>query len=220
MVFNQSQVEVGRADFEIKDRIQLGLSRQFEFIKKFPTTAHLYYEGRTGNPYSYAYTTDLNQDGSSGNDVVAIPTGLTDARFDFSGMATAQSDAMFAFINSSGLSKYAGSYAPKNAFYTPWMNRLDLSIKQAIPLHFKKAKLDLILDFTNFGNFLSKDLFNYAERAPTNIRNEVFERRLVGNATIDNTTGKIKPTTWANPDFVIDNTMSRWRIQLSARLTF
>ncbi len=220
MAFNQGSVEVGTSDFEIKDRIQASLSREFEFIKKYKTTASIYYEGRTGNPYSFAYSGDLNQDGMAGNDLVAIPTGLTDSRFDFSAMTTAQTDAMFASIQSLGLAKYAGSFAPKNSFVQPWNNRLDLSIKQAIPLHFKTAKLDLILDFTNVGNFISKSLFNYIERAPTGAGQDLWERRLVGNATIDNTTGKIKPTTWAPADFLVDNTMSRWRVQLSARLSF
>jgi outer membrane receptor protein involved in Fe transport len=218
-VFNQSTVEVGRSDFEVKDRVQVSLTRQFEFIKTLPTTASLYYEGRTGSPYSFAYNSDLNQDGFAGNDLVAIPTGASDARFDFSGMTPAAVDAMMASIGTLGLSKYAGSYAPKNAFYQPWVNKLDLVVRQTIPLHYKKSKLDLELAFTNFGSFISKSLFNYTERAPSTV-NDVFDRRLVGNATIDNTTGKIKPTTWAPAAFLVDNTMSRWRIQLTARLSF
>jgi len=218
-VFNQGTIENGRSDFEIKDRIQVGLSREFQLVKTMPTTASLYYEGRSGTPYSFAYSNDMNQDSFAGNDLVAIPSGQTDTRFDFSGMTQANIDAMFASIQALGLGKYAGGYAPKNAFYQPWINRLDLSVKQAIPLHFRKAKLDLILDFTNFGSFLSKSVFNYVERAPSTV-NDVFDRRLVGNATIDNTTGKIKPTTWSPTDFLVDNTMSRWRIQLTARLSF
>jgi hypothetical protein len=218
-VFNQGVVENGRSDFEVKDRVQASLSREFEFIKKFKTTASLYYEGRSGSPYSFAYSNDLNQDSMSGNDLVAIPTGASDSRFDFSAMPQATQDAMFAYINKSGLSKYAGSYAPKNAFYQPWVNRLDLLVRQAIPLHVKTAKLELELAFTNFGSFLSTSIFNYVERAPSTV-NDVFDRVLVGNATIDNTTGKIKPTTWAPSTMLIDNTMSRWRIQLSARLSF
>ena len=220
MVFNVNTVETGRSDFEIKDRFQASLAREFEFIKSFKTTASLYYEGRTGNPYSFAYSTDLNQDGFAGNDLVAVPSGSTDSRFDFSALSTAQQTAMFAYIQSSGLSKYAGGYAPKNAFFQPWVNRLDLSVKQSVPLHLGGAKLDLIFDFTNFGNFISKSLFNYTERAPTGPAQDLFDRILVGNASIDNVTGKIKPTSFAPASFLVDNTMSRWRVQLSARLSF
>lgn len=223
-VFNQSTqdkvfVENGTSDFEVKDRVQARIIRQFEFIKKWKTTASLYYEGRTGSAYSFAYSNDMNGDGMSGNDLIAVPTGPTDSRFDFSGLTQAQQDAMFAFIQSSGLGKYAGGYAPKNSFNQPWVNRLDLKLSQDVPLHFRTAKLKLELDFTNFGTFISKSLFNYVERAPSTV-NDVFERRLVGNASIVTATGKIRPTSWSPTDFLIDNTMSRWRIQVAAKLEF
>ncbi len=218
-VFNQGAVEVGTSDFEIKDRIQARFAYQFKFWRDFKTTAALYYEGRSGTPFSYAYSNDMNNDGMSGNDLVAIPTDVNDARFDFSSLPAAQRDAMFAYIQASGLSKYAGSYAPKNILYQPWVNRLDLHLEQDVPFHFKNSKLNLFLDFTNFGNFLSKSLFNYVERAPSTV-NDVFDRKLVGNATINTTTGKITPTTWAPTDFLIDNVMSRWRIQVGAKIVF
>ncbi|MBI3885927.1 MAG: TonB-dependent receptor [Opitutae bacterium] len=218
-VFNQDQVENGRSDFEVRDLVQAYVARQFEFVKKWRTTVSLYYEGRTGSPYSFAYSSDLNQDGMPGNDLVSVPTDLSDSRFDFSGLSATQQAAMLAFFQSSGLNKFAGGHAPKNSFYQPWVNRLDLKFKQDVPLHYRKAKLSLELDFTNFGTFLSQSLFNYVERAPSTI-NDVFERRLLGNATIDNTTGKIRVTSFQTSDFLIDNTQSRWRIQVAARLTF
>jgi hypothetical protein len=218
-VFNQGSVETGTSDFEIKDRVQGSLSRRFELIHRFPTTVSLYYEGRSGTPFSYAYSNDMNQDGMSGNDLVAVPNGPTDSRFDFTGMSQAQMDAMFAYLQSTGLSKYAGGYAPKNSFYQPWQNRLDFKLRQTIPLHWN-AKLELFADFTNFGNFISKSLFNYVERAPSTV-NDVFDRVLLGTATIDNTTGKVKVGSWATPTgMLIDNVMSRWRIQVGATLKF
>jgi outer membrane receptor protein involved in Fe transport len=217
-VFNQGAVEVGTSDFQIKNRVQVNLSRKFEFVKKAPTLVALSYEGRTGTPYSYAYSGDLNQDGMSGNDLIAVPTGASDSRFDFSALTPAQVQSMLDFMKANSLSQYAGSYAPKNAFDQPWVNRLDLKLSQDIPIHWK-AKLKLFLDFTNFGTFVSKKLFNYTERAPST-SNDVFDRRLVGNATIDNTTGKIKVASFTPTDFLIDNTMSRWRIQVGAKLEF
>ena len=218
VVFNQGAIETGTSDFEIKDRLQIGLTRQFQFIKKARTLVSLSYEGRSGTPYSYAYSSDLNQDGMAGNDLVSVPTGATDSRFDLSALTSAQVQSMLDFYAANGLNKYAGSYAPKNAFYQPWINRLDLHVSQEIPIHWS-AKLELFADFTNFGNFISKSLFNYVLRAPST-SNDVFDRRLVGNASIDNATGKIKVTSFTPSDFLIDNTMSRWRLQVGARLKF
>ncbi len=217
-IFNQGRVEVGTSDYEVKNRVQVNLARKFKLLKNASTLVSLNYEGRTGSPYSYAYSGDLNQDGFAGNDLVAVPTGAGDSRFDFSALTPAQIQTMLDFMRANGLSQYAGSYAPKNAFYAPWVNKLDLRISQEIPLHWS-AKLKVFMDFTNFGNFVSKKLFNYTERAPSTV-NDVFDRRLVGNATIDNTNGKIKVASFTPTDFLIDNTMSRWRIQVGAKLEF
>lgn len=223
-VFNQSTqdrlfVETGTSDFEISQRVQLTLTRNFEFIRNYRTVASLYYEGRSGSAYSFAYSNDMNNDGMAGNDLVAVPSGPSDARFDLTALTSAQQAAMFAFFDTSGLSKYAGSYAPKNSFSQPWVSRLDLKFTQHIPLHFKSAKMEFFMDFTNFGNFLSKKLFNYVERAPSAI-NDVFERRLVGNASINTADGKIRVTTFSPTNFLIDNTMSRWRMQVGAKISF
>ncbi len=218
VVFNQNTVEERTSDFEIKDRLQFSLTRQFEVFKNWKTRASLYYEGRSGNPYSWRYSTDLNNDSRTDNDAVAVPSGTSDARFDFSGMTTAQRDAMFAFIDSSGLSKYAGGIAPKNSFVEPWVNRLDIKLVQDVPLY-GPAKLQLFFDFINFGAFLSKSTFGYTEIV-TSLSNDVFRTRALGGATYG-TTGLIKPTFTATPaGFSIDNGMSRWRIQLGAKLLF
>lgn len=220
VVFNQNTVEVGTADFEIKDRVQLTLTRQFEFVKKFKTTASLYYEGRTGNPYSWVFGGDLNGDNVTFNDTVIVPTGPNDAKFDFSGMTSAQQTAFFAFLDSSGLSKYAGQIVPKNSFTEPWVNKLDLKLVQDIPVR-GHAKLQLFFDFVNFGSFISKKTFGYVETSPF-IQNDVFRTRTLTATTAYNAgDGKIRPTYTTTPaGFNIDNGMSRWRIQLGAKVLF
>lgn len=219
VVFNQNTVEEGTADFEVRDRIQLSLSREFELMKKWKSTVSLYYEGRTGNPYSWVFGGDLNGDGQAFNDTVVVPTGASDPKFDFSGMTAAQQTAFFAFLDSSGLSKYAGQVVPKNSFYEPWVNRLDMNFKQDIPIH-GPAKLQVFLDFINLGAFISKKTFGYTEVAPFN-SNDVFRTRTLTSGTSYNALGQIKPTYTSDPTgFGIDNLQSRWRIQVGARLVF
>jgi len=219
VVFNQNRIETGTADFEIKDRVQVSYTRQFELVKKFPTTASLYYEGRSGAPYSWVFGGDLNGDGVSFNDAAAIPSGVNDARFDFSQMTTAQRDAFLAYTASSEVSSYAGGVVPKNAFYEPWVNRLDLKFTQDLPIY-GSARLQLFFDFINFGSFLSKSLFGYTELAPfTNT--DVFRTRTLTGTTSYGPDGRIRPVYTVDPTgFLIDNTQSRWRIQLGAKLSF
>jgi hypothetical protein len=65
-------------------------------------------------------------------------------------------------------------------------------------------------------------MFNYTEIAP-NLANDVFRTRTLTNATSYTVDGRIKPTYTFTPGptgFSIDNGMSRWRIQLGAKLSF
>jgi hypothetical protein len=222
-VFYQNAVVESRSDFEVKNRIQATLTKEFRFLKGMKdakTTVSLYYEGRSGSPYSWVYSNDLNGDALSNNDLVAVPTDVNDPRFNFSGMSQEAIAPYFDFLGAVGLNRYAGGYAPRNSHDQPWVNRLDLKLSQAIPL-FKPASLEVFLDFTNFGSFLSDKLFNYYERT-TLVESDTFWRRSIGQATYD-ANGRIQlaSNNALNPTgFVFDNPQSRWRIQVGARLKF
>lgn len=217
-VFNQNTIEVERSDFEIRDRVQLTLAKRFEFRKGWRTTASLYYEGRTGNPFSYVYNNDINNDGVSTNDLVYVPTGLNDPIVDFSAMSAAQSSAYLDFLSRSGLSQYAGRHAPRNAFTQPWINQLDIRISQRLPIY-EPVEVELFLDFINFGYWLSRGMFGHVELL-TSQNNAVFYRRVMGNATY-NASGQLVPTYTADPaNAIVDNIASRWRIQFGATVRF
>jgi len=218
VVFNQGEATEGTSDFEIRHRLQASISRQFEFRDGWRTTASLYFETRTGNPYSWVYNTDLNGDGRNDNDILAVPDGPSDPRFDFSLLAADQVDTYFFYLEQKGLMKYAGGVAPRNGWTEPWVNRLDLRLEQVIPIY-SPARLKLFFDFVNFGAFISRDLFGYVETSPL-IQNDVFRRRTFGNASYG-PDGRIRPAALTSmPGFGIDNGMSRWRIQLGAKLEF
>jgi hypothetical protein len=221
-VFNQNEVHETRSDFEVRDRVQFTFTRQFNFVKRrgAGTLVSLYYEGRSGNPFSWVYTNDLNNDGASQNDLIAVPTDVNDPRFNFSGMTPAAIDAYFAFLRDNGLMRYAGGYAPRNAYTQPWLNRLDLHLSQNIPV-WRTVGLELFMDFTNFGSFISKKLFNYSQRT-TLVSDDTWWRRQIGTATYD-ANGRIQLLTssaLAPSSIQYDNVQSRWRIQVGARLKF
>jgi hypothetical protein len=221
-VFFQNTMVESRSDFEVKDRVQLALARQFYFFGKnrARTYASLYYEGRTGSPFSWVYSNDMNGDGIAANDLVAVPSGAGDARFNFAGMSAAALESYLGYIRESGLGRYAGGYAPRNAFDQPWVNRLDLKLSQEIPL-FRPASLELFLNFTNFGAFISKRLFGYYERT-TLVESDTFWRRSIGSMAYD-ASGRLAPVTATalSPSAVVfDNPQSRWRIQVGALLKF
>lgn len=231
-VFNQNQIEVARSEYETRDRVQASISRRFHFRDNLATTVSLYYEGRSGLPFSYVYTSDLNGDTLS-NDLVAVPTGLDDPRFDFVGgpspLTAAQQDAYFAFMESSGLSKYAGGYAPRNAFLTPWQNRLDLRVKQELPAY-RNLKMEIFVDFINFGSWVNEDFFNYTELISASNSVNVLgtlgsQGRFIGTGTYSSPAAgaTIRPgpiALGANSTLVPNNNESRWKVQTGLKLTF
>jgi hypothetical protein len=133
-------------------------------------------------------------------------------------MTAAQQADFLAFLQKSGLSKFGGTYAPRNAFTQPWINQLDLRITQRIPIY-KPVEVELFFDCINFGYWLSRKAFGYTELL-TNTNNAVFYRRLMGNATY-NANGQVRPTYTAEPgNWTIDNIASRWRMQFGATVRF
>jgi len=226
-VFNQNAIEVGRSDFEIRDRILANLGKEFRFWRDYRTVVSLFYEGRTGSPYSWVFTSDLNSDGVSNNDLVAVPSGASDSRFDFSALNAGQVSTFLDFFRQNYLSTYAGGYAPRNAFEQPWQNRLDLRVVQEIPV-FGRLRAEVFADFINFGSWLSKDLFNYVETLPVPTNTGLV--RNFGNVGY-NANGQIRvnPATFNNAGAVnvpgnsaiaINNGDSRWRLQFGARIKF
>lgn len=232
-VFNQGAVEVSRSDYEIRDRVQASVSKEFNYFKRLKTIVSLYYEGRSGQPFSYVYgsvggsSNDFNKDGNGGNDLVAVPSSPSDPRFDFSGLTAAQQTAYFDFLNSSGLSKYAGSYAPRNAFTTPWQNRLDLRFTQEVRA-VGPVRVEVFADFINFGSWLARGFFNYVEEINTSTSNS-NQNRALGGATYA-ADGRVRPVVALNADGTINfpaasqilpnNGDSRWRVQGGVRLKF
>jgi hypothetical protein len=234
--FNQNTIEVGRSDFEIRNRIQGSFTKEFKYWRKHATVVSLFYEGRTGSPYSWVYTSDLNNDGFTGNDLVAVPTDGGDKRFDFSALNAAQLDTYLKFFKDNGLSKFAGGYAPRNEFFQPWQNRLDLRVVQKLPV-WRNVQVELFADFINFGSWLSKDLFNYVETLPVPT-NTGLTRLLGTNASGSPASAsyaadgrvRIIPQGTFNTDgsinlpsggvITVNNGDSRWRLQFGARLKF
>ena len=61
-----------------------------------------------------------------------------------------------ALVNSTALAAYKGTYAPRNAFDSPWLRRLDLRITQDINL-FNDHKVVVYLDVLNLLNMIDDE---------------------------------------------------------------
>lgn len=220
-IFNQNVPEVSRSAFEVRNRVQLSVGKEFKFFRDWKTTISLYYEGRSGNPYSFTYASDANGDGVIGNDLIYVPTSTSDPVF--ANVSAALAQTYMAYVDGSELAGYKGRVAPRHAFIQPWTNRLDLHISQTIGIY-KPAELEIFADFINFGAWLSKDVFGYYEIIRSGSSdNELAVVKNLGAAAYDPTSRQLllSGTTFTSPVFPTpDNELSRWRIQFGARLRF
>ncbi len=60
------------------------------------------------------------------------------------------------FIQNSELNEFQGQIAPKNIGRTPWVHKLDLSVRQEVPFVLG-GKLELLADIENVLNLIDKD---------------------------------------------------------------
>jgi outer membrane receptor for ferrienterochelin and colicin len=162
--FNINEDTTSTARYEIKDRFSGAVNWQHAFFGDYKTQVGLFYEGRSGRPYSYIFTGDANGDGRTFNDLFYVPSGPGDVLFgSLSANGTFTADPVMEqqfwdwLATQDGLDAYKGRYAPENGFRANWVNTFDLRISQELPGFFKGHKSKIWVDVQNVGNLLNKD---------------------------------------------------------------
>ncbi len=212
--------ELSTSAFEIRGRIFASLIYTQEFFKDAPTTISLFYNGQSGQPFSFIYGSDINNDGFDQNDLFYIPKDNSDIELGSvsNGVFTpnqAMYDALNGFINNDEyLSSHRGQIAERNASRNPWVNYIDLHISQDIPI-ITGHRFTINYDLLNLLNLLNSDW---------GWDSSVFSTYIMARkAGTDNATGRNVYTFSApknNTPFTADNIFSRWRMQLGVRYTF
>lgn len=141
--------------YAIKDRITGTVTWRHNFFENYETRVSMFYEGRSGRPFSYIFRNDANGDNGGFNDLFYVPNGPGDVVF--TGGAAMEA-SFFAWLEQNPeLAAYQGQIAPANAFRTEWVNSFDVRITQELPGFAKGHKSILALDIMNIGNLLNKE---------------------------------------------------------------
>jgi len=130
----------------------------------FPSKTDLSFTffGESGVPFEYVYGSDLNGDGSSGNDPVYVPTDAhlaSEILFQQNGNLTPlmQQDSLEAFISAHEcLNSQRGKIMLRNSCRTPWTKFMNVSVRQSLPT-LRAQNFILQLDIFNFLNLLNKN---------------------------------------------------------------
>ncbi|WP_254448573.1 TonB-dependent receptor [Spirosoma rhododendri] len=148
---------------------------RFEYANKHAaTTVSLFYNGASGNRYSYVYAGDLNGDAQNSNDLIFVPRTQDDIRLrdvtaTTGGVTTVTYSAADQWRDLNNyidqdpyLSKRRGQYTERNGAMTPFISRLDLKILQEFGLNIGKTRhaFQVSLDVFNVGNLINSNWGN------------------------------------------------------------
>ncbi len=157
---NPNESNEGNSVYLVKDRLNGTLNWQHSFIKGYKTSFGMFFEGRTGKPYSWTFANDANGDGIAGNDLMYIPKAFGSGDVVFLGdTATSKTneEAFWKIVNANGgLSRNVGNVTQRNENFSPWSNSIDMRISQELPSFFKGHKAVFVMDIFNVGNLLNK----------------------------------------------------------------
>jgi hypothetical protein len=212
---------------------------------KLKTSIGMFIESRSGQPYSWTFRgndTGLPANGTrlgrifgeeatfaaSARELAYIPTVDETCAMPAAGQAkpagckvelqNVDPDELNAFLAYSGLDKYRGRIAPRNAFRSPWYTRVDMRIAQDLPNPLSGNRARFVVDIENLGNMINRKWgrlqqvnFPYATPIPYDLDYDrandayVFQKPAVSRP--------INPTT-------VDITQSVWRLSLGLMYDF
>jgi hypothetical protein len=225
-VNSRNGLPVSYSDFDLGHRINAFVSKRIEYGKEFggATTISLYYNGQSGQRFSYTYSNRLvNDDSQNNQDLIFVPASrdqinlVDDAVF---GTADQQWANLDEFINNDEyLSTRRGQYAERNGGRLPFTNILDLKVLQDVFMNLggKRRTIQLSLDMFNFTNLLNKD---WGRRYV--VTNDNYSLIAVTRASASNTAtykfSKPKAEVWNIDESGISSSI--WQAQLGVRLLF
>ena len=168
-VNGRNDVQRSRSDFDLGHRVSAFIAKKFTYAKgALASTFSLVYNGQSGNPFSYTYSTGPVRDNGTGetNDLIYIPTAdqvkgmtfVTNSSYPLS--SDAQKAAFEAYIAQDNyLSKNRGKYADRNGGRLPFTNIIDVKVVQDfnVKLNNKKYQFQLTYDIFNFTNMLNRN---------------------------------------------------------------
>jgi hypothetical protein len=122
------------------------------------------------------------------------------------------------FLEYTGLAKYRGQIAPRNAFKSPWYTRVDMRIAQDLPNPLSGNRARFVIDIENLGNMINRkwgrlQQVNFPYFTPI-IYDVDYDR--VNDAYIFAKPRSFRPM---NPT-VVDITQSVWRLSLGLMYDF
>jgi hypothetical protein len=226
-IYGPNFLQLTRSNFDLGSRVTGLISYKKDYLKGLLSTqVSLFYNGQSGQPLSYIYNGDMNNDGTT-NDMIYIPAKQSDINLitiPASGANPAvtpdeQWANLDAFISHNKyLNSHRGQYAQRNAARSPWQNQFDLQLLQEFKVKAGTTtnKLQLTFSILNIGNMLNKKWGQsiYDSNQQFNLINY---KGIVGSTPTFTYDGSGQ--TNGHP-YLFSDLLSRWRGQIGLRYIF
>ncbi|OCQ22294.1 hypothetical protein A7985_09770 [Pseudoalteromonas luteoviolacea] len=152
---------ISTGHYEIEHSFKLNLSYKTQFFDGYDSQFNVFFERRSGRPYSYVM--GFFRDGDYGDTrdfysnsayLAYIPSGPNDDNVTYKdGFGWADLEKL---LNRAGISE-RGQILDRNTYKQPWVTTMDISFKQDIPGFYDDHKAQVYVMIENFANMLNSD---------------------------------------------------------------
>jgi len=215
--------------YAIRDRVTAQLHWKKALFSDYNTRMSVFYEGRSGRPFSYIFANDANGDGDPArpnavgyfNDLFYVPNGPGDVLW--TGGAVMEQKFFDWLAQHPDLARYQGRIAPANAFRSGWTNSVDVRISQELPGLHKRHSSEIALDIMNLGNLINKNwglIEDYGFESRSEVAHYAGIDPVSGQYVYHFTGGTDAPGIQENNSDKGNTAVSRWSLMLSIKYKF
>lgn len=240
-VHGLNDLRLSPSNYSLGSRVVGMVSYKFNYLSQFASTqVSLFYNGQSGQPLSYIYDGDLNNDGTT-NDLIYVPRNKSEINLvaynktvdgqTVSVSPDEQWEQLDAFIKGDKyLDSRRGEYAHRNAAHSiPFQHEIDLRIQQEFKFKTGSVenRLQITFDILNVGNLINNDWGRQYYASNQQISLIKYAGLYDADASAGYNYSQNKPTfnytggglTNGKP-YSVSDLSSRWRAQLGVRYFF
>jgi len=206
-----------KSNYSVPNKFVATGTREFNFVKlkNSQTSISAQFITETGQAYSYVFKGDADGSGITGEDLFYVPTGPNDPKVEW--LSATEEAKFFKFLaGTPDLAKWAGKIVPRNSTHAGEQSTVNLHVEQQLPLYYGDLRVVVFADCFNFANLLDHNM------GIVDNFNNAFVTQTIAGTGYDKVTNKYIYTfnqgTLGQPTIYSD--LSRWQLQIGARLEF
>ncbi|MEM9532221.1 MAG: carboxypeptidase regulatory-like domain-containing protein [Pseudomonadota bacterium] len=209
--FNPNEEQETTANYEIQSRTVASLEFRDNLFGDLETSVTMFYERRSGRPFSFTFDNDANGDFIRDNDLLFVPNGPGDVVF----TDPSEEAEFFALVDATPcLNRFRGTVVTRNHCRSESVGSLDISIRQELPF-FDWGGGEVYLNILNFGNLIN-DEWGRIDQVPFEYVAEVVD--MEGLTADGRYIYDLTRTNFTRRQDGIGQ--SRWQVQAGIRISF